>query len=71
MKPNIDVAAELQSVGRGALIAGGGAVLAFLIAVPWDSYGPYGVLAGAVCAVAVNAVRKLYPAFFEYVETKL
>jgi len=49
----------LKKVGKGALIAGGGAVLVYLAeAVPTIDFGPYTAIAVGVFSVLINAARK-------------
>lgn len=50
----------LLKVGKGALIAGGGAALAYLLeALPSLDLGVWGPLVGAALSVGINALRKL------------
>ncbi len=50
----------LKKVGKGALIAGGGAVLTYLAeAVPGIDFGAYTAIAVGVFSVAINFFRKL------------
>ena len=50
----------LKKVGKGALIAGGGAVLTYLAeALPGINFGEFAPVAVAISAVLINFLRKL------------
>jgi uncharacterized OB-fold protein len=50
----------LKSVGKGALIAGAGAVLTYLVsAIPGVDFGAYTPMVVAVFGIGVNFLRKL------------
>ena len=51
---------KLIKIGKGALIAGAGAVLTYLVeAIPQVDFGQYTPVVVAVFSVLVNAVRKV------------
>lgn len=51
--------AKLESVGRGALLAGGGAFIVYILQeLPGLDLGTYQLLAAAVLSVALNLIRK-------------
>jgi len=51
---------NLKKIGKGALIAGGGAILAYIVeAIPGLDLGIYAPLITALCAVGINALRKI------------
>lgn len=49
----------LKKIGKGALIAGGGAaVVDVLQFVQWYDFGAYSAIVGAVCSTLINALRE-------------
>ena len=51
---------QLISILKGAAIAGGGALIVFLLeALPTVDFGTWTPIVTAVCAIGLNIVRKL------------
>lgn len=50
----------IKKVGKGALIAGAGAALVYILeAIPGLDFGGYTALVGGILAILVNFLRKL------------
>jgi hypothetical protein len=56
--PEVPVKSKVVKIAKGAGIAAGGAAIAYLVGVDWDSFGP---IVAAIAAIAINAARQFLP----------